>query len=238
METGAASDKLLLADWRRRVNELYAEVRRVAASDPRAAWDLWRDTRERLYREHASSPVPAEARPGFAARYFEYDPGLRFELPVVADPTGVVADTADTAAAADAASAAATPATTGPVRPAWALPISIGPAISFERVGWLDIPFDSGAARLALFWLPEYSGGFFLPFRDQTNGAETYGGGRYLLDTAKGADLGGDGPRGIVVADFNFAFHPSCAFDPRWSCPLSPPENRLSIPVRGGERVR
>ena len=88
-----------------------------------------------------------------------------------------------------------------------------------------------------MFWLREYSGGIFVPFRDATNGTETYGGGRYLLDTAKGADLGGDADRGTIVIDFNFAYQPSCAFDPRWSCPLAPPENRLDIAIRAGERI-
>ena len=64
-------------------------------------------------------------------------------------------------------------------------------------------------------------------------GRETYGGGRYLLDTVKGADLGFDGPR--LVLDFNYAYHPSCAWDSRWSCPLAPPSNWLTEPVRAGE---
>ena len=64
----------------------------------------------------------------------------------------------------------------------------------------------------------------------------TYGGGRYLLDTVKGADLGcppGQGRR--LVVDANYAYHPSCAHDPRWSCPLAPPENRLPVAVEAGE---
>ena len=90
-------------------------------------------------------------------------------------------------------------------------------------------------SSLTLFWLEEYSGGLFLPFGDATNGDETYGGGRYLLDTAKGADLGVEGGR--LVVDLNFAYHPSCAHDPRWTCPLSPPQNRLPVAVRAGERL-
>ncbi len=83
-----------------------------------------------------------------------------------------------------------------------------------------------------------YAGGLFIPFRDATNGTETYAAGRYLLDTAKGADLGGDPSRGTLIVDFNFAFQPSCAFDPRWACPLAPPESRLDVPIRAGERLR
>ena len=73
----------------------------------------------------------------------------------------------------------------------------------------------------------------FLPFRDGTSGNQTYGGGRYLLDTAKGADLGTED--GGLVLDFNFAYHPSCVWDDRWSCPLAPPGNRLDIEVLAGE---
>jgi uncharacterized protein len=86
---------------------------------------------------------------------------------------------------------------------------------------------------LELYWLEAYGGGLFLPFRDSTAGNETYGAGRYLLDTVKGADLGADGGR--LILDFNFAYNPSCAYDPTWLCPLAPPPNRLPVPVRAGE---
>ena len=82
-----------------------------------------------------------------------------------------------------------------------------------------------------------YAGGLFLPFLDATNGTETYGAGRYLVDAAKSADLGSDLDSGALTLDFNFAIQPSCAFDPRWACPLAPPENRLAAPIRAGERL-
>jgi uncharacterized protein len=91
-----------------------------------------------------------------------------------------------------------------------------------------------GGLELELFWLGAYGGGLFLPFRDETSGAETYGGGRYLLDTVKGSDLGVEGGR--LVLDFNFAYNPSCAYDPKWACPLSPPANRLAVAVEAGEK--
>ncbi len=65
-------------------------------------------------------------------------------------------------------------------------------------------------------------------------GRETYGACRYLLDTVKGSDLGEEA--GGVVLDFNFAYNPSCAYDPRWVCPLAPPENRLQPAITVGER--
>jgi uncharacterized protein len=82
-----------------------------------------------------------------------------------------------------------------------------------------------------------YSGGLFLPFRDATSGNETYGAGRYLLDTAKGADLGGDAASWELLLDFNLAYNPSCAYEPHWNCPLAPPENTLRQAVRVGERL-
>ena len=85
--------------------------------------------------------------------------------------------------------------------------------------------------------LLEYAGGLFVPFGDATNGTATYAAGRYLLDTAKGADLGVT-PDDELILDFNFAFQPSCAFDPRWACPLAPPEARLGIAIEAGERLR
>lgn len=224
-------ERLALADWRRRTGELYAQVRELARTDPAAAHAHWREVREGLFRGHVSSPLPPDRRRDFHALHFPYDPALRFEVRLVPDET----PGAPTPAPAPATAPAPEPAPGG--IGGLLLPISTGRQIGFDRIGWLDIPFASGPRRLALYWLPEYSGGLFLPFRDGTNGHETYGGGRYLLDTAKGADLGGDPADGSVVVDFNFAFQPSCAFDPHWSCPLSPPDNRLDIEIRAGERI-
>ena len=117
------------------------------------------------------------------------------------------------------------------------LPVSAGGTMSFSRIGPVESRSPDGPRRLGVFWMAGYAGGLFLPFRDATNGTETYGAGRYLLDAAKCADLGGDPERGTLVLDFNFAFQPSCAFDPKWACPLAPPENRLDLPIRAGERL-
>lgn len=106
---------------------------------------------------------------------------------------------------------------------------STGGVIPFVRFGAVDLPIGT----LEVLWLDEYSGGVFLPFRDATSGTSTYGGGRYLLDTAKGADLGSRGDE--LVLDFNFAYHPSCHYDPKWVCPLAPLGNRLAVAVDAGE---
>ena len=105
----------------------------------------------------------------------------------------------------------------------------------FVRIGWVDFAVGGVEQRLAVYWLNEYAGGIFIPFRDATSGNETYGGGRYLWDSAKGADLGSAGDE--LVLDFNYAYHPSCVYDARWSCPLAPQENWLSIAIEAGERL-
>ena len=210
---GSLQDRLTLADWRRRISTLYVEVRAMGASDPAVALAHWRAAREWLFREHPQSPVPAAERADFRARHFDHDPSLRFVVPVEPAP------------AAD------------PGALALELPNSGSNSLSFRRVGVVRLPFPDGEQRLSVFWLAGYVGGLFIPFRDATNGNETYGAGRYLVDAAKSADLGADESTGDLILDFNFATQPSCAFDPRWACPLAPPENRLGIPVRAGERL-
>jgi uncharacterized protein (DUF1684 family) len=205
-------NRLSLADWRRRVADLYADVRKLSRDDPKAAWQHWTLGRETLFREHPQSPVPPAERDAFRAHHWPYDARLRFEVAVEPAPPPA------------------------PGALTLALPNSGEDALSFERIGSLEIPFAEGARRLSLFWMAGYAGGLFLPFRDATNGAGTYGAGRYLLDAAKSADLGGD-LDGSLVLDFNFAYQPSCAFDPQWACPLAPPENRLDLAIRAGERL-
>jgi hypothetical protein len=104
--------------------------------------------------------------------------------------------------------------------------------VPFERIGTVTLGHLGG---IDVWWLAGYGGGVFLPLRDGTAGQGTYGGGRYLLDTVKGADLGGSGGR--LVVDLNYAYHPSCTYDPRWSCPLAPEGNRLAAPVEAGEQL-
>jgi uncharacterized protein (DUF1684 family) len=107
--------------------------------------------------------------------------------------------------------------------------------MAFTRFALAHFRRADAELTLELYWLDGYGGGVFLPFADATSGQDTYGAGRYLLDTVKGADLGMR--QGRLVLDFNFAYQPSCAYDPRWTCPLAPPANRLAVPVRAGERV-
>ena len=238
---GGVAATLDLADWRRTIGSLYADVRRIAATDPAAALDRWRGLREQLYREHPQSPVPADRRAGFRAAYFEHDPALRFELvvePLEPPPAAPVSgmtppSTLDRAGGGGLDFGSSE----GLAGLAIELPVSAGGTMAFRRFGAVTVPFPDGARRLELYWMEGYAGGLFLPFRDATNGAETYGAGRYLLDAAKSADLGGDRLARTLIVDFNFAFQPSCAFDPKWACPLAPPANHLDLAVRAGERL-
>ena len=103
--------------------------------------------------------------------------------------------------------------------------------VTFDRLGVLKTPWGD----LDAWWLRAYGGGLFVPVKDRSAGAGTYGGGRYLLDSVKGADLGGTATE--VVVDLNFAYHPSCRYDPAWACPLAPAGNVLDVDVPVGERL-
>jgi uncharacterized protein len=198
-------DTLALLDWRRRIAELYSQIR--AGSDASVAWRQWRDTRATLFREHAQSPVPAPERPTFSGPHaYPYDPAWRTLAEVrAAEPQR------------------------------FELPTSTGELMAFARFARAHFMIAGDELSLELYLLEGYGGGLFVPFADATSGDETYGAGRYLLDTVKGSDLGEHDGR--LVLDFNFAYQPSCSYDPRWTCPLAPPANRLPVAVRAGERV-
>jgi uncharacterized protein (DUF1684 family) len=106
--------------------------------------------------------------------------------------------------------------------------------VQFERIGQLWLP---PGGTLDVWRLQSYGGGIFLPVRDGLAGREggTYGGGRYLLDTIKGADLGVAGDPPSLVIDLNFAYNPSCAYDPDWVCPLAPQGNTVAAEIGAGE---
>jgi hypothetical protein len=111
------------------------------------------------------------------------------------------------------------------------VPTTTDGTIHLTRIGRVRLL----GTTLDVWWLAQYAGGVFVPLRDGTAGSETYGAGRYLLDTAKGADLGGTDRE--LVLDLNFAYHPSCRYNPSWVCPLAPDGNRIVLPIRAGERL-
>jgi uncharacterized protein (DUF1684 family) len=200
--------RLELMDWKRRVLAMYAAVR-GASGDP-AACAAFRAERDELLAGHPASPLSEGERAGFrGVPYYPHRPEMRVEAPLAPDPEG----------------------------PELVIPTSTGEPTRFTRVGFVRTILAGEAVSLAVYWLEGYGGGLFLPFRDALAGRETYGGGRYLLDTVKGADLGTSADGARLVLDFNYAYNPSCAYDPRWSCPLAPPENRIEVPVEAGERM-
>lgn len=197
--------ELDLADWRRRVTELYASVRAEVSGENSHA--LWRSGRDELFLTHPQSPLAGDdPLRSTGLPYWPYDPSVRFELPVreAASPKRI------------------------------RVPIGHASATSLRLLGQVELPPPLGAS-LSLWWLEEYAGGLFVPLRDGTAGDASYGGGRYLLDTAKGADLGGTS--GALVVDLNFLYHPSCRYSAEWQCPLAPAENTIVAPVHAGERL-
>lgn len=215
-----------LADWRRRVAETFATWRHEAESDPERATERWRAARDELFRSHPQSPLKPEERARFGGlSYLPYDHSFRMTAHVEFDDTSPATPAATPGAAGFGGF--------GLVQ----LPTSGSEPFSFRRVGSVRLSGPLAGSVLPLFWMEGYAGGLFLPFRDGTSGSETYGAGRYLLDTVKGADQGGDWQSDELMLDFNLAYHPSCAYDPKWNCPLAPPESRLLIAVRAGETL-
>lgn len=194
-----------VADWRLQTFELYAQVRSIAEADPAAAHAHWARARNKMFGEHPASALSAQAKAGFdELPVGGYDPDYRFQLEIHDQGAGELR-TVRTG-------------TDGEVQ--------------FERLGTVAAP---GLGSLALWRHSGYGGGIFLPFRDDSCGllGGSYGAGRYLLDTIKGAHLGAYGSTWLV--DFNFAYNPSCAYDETWACPLPGPESRLSALVPVGE---
>lgn len=196
-----------LWEWREKIATLYHEVR--SSADAVAGWRLWCDTRSSLFRSHTQSPIELADRNTFKGpTTFPYDYSLRLTVQLVpATPERITVATG----------------TDGDIS-----------MHAFARTQGLEARLGG---ELTLYWIEGYGGGVFLPFVDATSGTETYGGGRYLLDTIKGADLGVGNPDGTLVLDFNFSYFPSCAYSSRYVCPLAPSGNRLNGAVRAGERL-
>jgi uncharacterized protein (DUF1684 family) len=204
-DPGSPTDLIELVDWRRRVGHLY----RVRGDDSIAEF---RRRRNELLRNHPQSPIPIKERDMFGGiRYFPADPAYRIttRLEPPDNEDEIVIETG-------------------------------GPDgdIRYRRGGVLRFTLAGQVCRLTVFSLIGYGGGLFLPFRDATSGQQTYGGGRYLFDTIKNTDglclevkPGSD----QVLIDFNYAYNPSCAYDPHWACPLAPRENWLPVKVEAGE---
>ena len=111
------------------------------------------------------------------------------------------------------------------------MPTSTGQRRQMRRIGRLQFTLKGRAETLTAFVDATENDmrRLFVPYGDLTNGLETYQGGRYLdLDRTA---------TGIYDLDFNRAYHPFCLYNPTYDCPVPPPENRLKIPVRAGEKL-
>jgi uncharacterized protein (DUF1684 family) len=198
---------LELLDYRRRVAELYTTIRQLGTGSAEA-FAHFQKVRNRLFAEHPSSPLSDEQKATFnGLLYLPYDPRFRV--------TAAVTPVTDEVIYKDEHVEEGT--------------------FHMRSFGTVDFELPTGRGRLTLYWILGYGGGVFLPFRDASSGKTTYGGGRYLLDTIKGADLGTEDGR--IILDFNYAYHPSCTYHPRWICPLALAENRLSFAVPVGEQL-
>jgi uncharacterized protein (DUF1684 family) len=210
-----------LYDWRERVARMYRE-RNAALGTGEAAetvLDLFRTQKNDLFKMHPQSPFGTEVRATFIGlKYFAYDPALRVEARLEPLTEEALIET----------------------------PSSGHKSTVFPRVARVSFSIAGEPASLYVYWIDVYGGGLFLPFRDATNSDQSYGAGRYLFDTVKGSDfermmddvdtaaMGYGGGR--ILIDFNYSYNPSCAYDERWVCPLSPRENVLAMPIRAGER--
>lgn len=202
----ASTFALDVADWRMRVFALYSQVRELGRADAKAAHETWRRGRDELFATHPSTPLLPDDLARFSGLpVADYDPSWRFECEI-----------------------------TRPAKPT-TMVVETGTdgAVPFELLGSVRVP---NVGSLDVWRLASYGGGLFLPVRDGLAGTPggTYGGGRYLLDTVKGAYLG-TGRNGELVIDFNFAYNPSCAYDPAWACPLPQAGNTVAQPIPVGE---
>jgi uncharacterized protein (DUF1684 family) len=211
-QPGAAQAALEVADWRRRVFAAYEAVRERSIHDPSGAHAHWIAERNALFAGHPATPLlPADGAAFAGLPVTAYDPSWRFELQIdPAEPRRMNVETG-----------------TDGVAP-------------FDLIGTVTVSHPDGAdaGTLDVWRLASYGGGIFIPVKDALAGRPggTYGGGRYLLDTIKGADLGQGAAAGSVILDFNFAYNPSCAYDPAWACPLAQAGNTLGFEIPVGER--
>lgn len=193
---------------------MYRERNRALdeGADPLATHVVFRAERDHLFAHHSQSALTEEARAHFTGLgYFPYNPAVRVEAVI---DTDIEPERREVATSGEE-------------------------IMPMERVGVVRFGIGQEACALSLYWIDVYGGGLFLPFVDGTAPTETYGGGRYLIDTVKGSDFRVlDRTAGMwrVELDFNYAYNPSCAYNYRWVCPLAPPENRVPVRIEAGEK--
>jgi uncharacterized protein (DUF1684 family) len=197
-----------LVDYRRKVHAIYSGVRDKRIGIEQR-WSYWVAARDELIGHHSQSALSEEQRASFTKlAYYPYDPALRFLVDVETDVEPEIFE----------------------------IPLQADGAFHMQRAAHVHFPVAGSMQTLSIFRILGYAGGLFLPFRDASDrSGKTYPGTRYLIDTIKGADLGEE--NGKLVLDFNFAYNPSCAYNPRWDCPLAPAENWLKLAIVAGEQA-
>lgn len=187
----SAVEPIALAHWRRTIADMYATVRAAPREARAPVCQQFRTRRDTLFKTHDQSPLSRAQRAAFSSlEYYGYDATWRIIGRFEPEPRNgiLTVDIADDV------------------------------VLRYARVGRVQFDIRGRRSSLEVYWILSYGGGLFLPFRDATSGDGSFGGGRYLYDTAKGADLRAD----AFVLDFNYAYNPSCAYHPCWVCPLAP----------------
>ena len=195
-----------LLEYRRTVSELYMHVRQHHAD--KTAYQTWRATRDTLFKTHSQSALDDNQKAVFnGLQYYDYDPAYDVvgEFSADVEPKEYHVDVGDDG------------------------------EVHYKRIGKVTFTVPTGTGTLSVFWITGYGGGVFIPFGDTTNKVTTYGAGRYLYDTIKGADLGKRD--GKLVMNFNYAYNPSCSYNYRWVCPLAQPESKLDFDIPVGEKL-
>lgn len=166
-----------------------------------------RDQKDQFFAEHRQSPIPAEEREAFDGLNY-YDPDPAYRVQATFE-----ADEGDETIEME---------------------MTAGQPAEYERVGRLRFELDGEEHELAAYsQVGEERSSLFVPFRDKTTGQGTYGAGRYMeLEVEDELE---DGEQ--VPLDFNLAYHPFCAYNESFACPLPPEENWLDVAVEAGERL-
>jgi len=163
-----------------------------------------REQKDIFFKRHAQSPIPFEYREHFKKlQYYPVNQNLRFELKLYEHADKETIQIEDTK---------------GVIR-------------QFIRWGEFRFKVENEQCTLQAYKSNPYEERLFIPFRDSTNGKETYGAGRYIdLDSSDRTE------NGDWILDFNKAYSPWCAYSENYACPFVPPENWLKIPIYAGEK--
>ncbi|MHB8604879.1 MAG: DUF1684 domain-containing protein [Thermoplasmatota archaeon] len=175
--------------------------------NPRDEVLSWRMRKDTGFADPRGSPLAPERRAGFTGLpYFDYDERYRAVVALEAGPG---------------------------VGQRLMIQRTGGDEVEYERIGFFRLALPVGEIKLAAYRATERPDDdeLFVPFKDATNGAESYGAGRYVEAHPSETE------RGKWVVDLNMAYSPFCAYDESFTCPLPPAENHLKVRVPVGERA-